>query len=225
MDRDVSVIGLGRVGLPLALSFADRGLSVVGVDKDADRLEAVRDGRDAVPGERRPGGHGPRPRVRPARASPTTSPTPRARGTSSSRSARRRSRTSRSTSPTSAPRSMTLLPVLRPGHSLILRSTIAPGTTDFVAGYIEKNAPACDVGDERLRRPRARAHRRRPLLRGDRLAAADHRRRRRALRPRSSASCSTSTTRRSWRPRRCRPSSRRSGRTSCATRRSRSRTS
>jgi len=31
-----------------------------------------------------------------------------------------------------------LLPMLRPGHALILRSTIAPGTTDFVAGYVEK---------------------------------------------------------------------------------------
>ena len=32
-----------------------------------------------------------------------------------------------------------LLGVLRPGHSLILRSTIAPGTTDFVAGYVTKH--------------------------------------------------------------------------------------
>ncbi len=31
---DVAVIGLGRVGLPLALSFADRGLRVIGVDND-----------------------------------------------------------------------------------------------------------------------------------------------------------------------------------------------
>jgi UDP-N-acetyl-D-mannosaminuronic acid dehydrogenase len=31
-----------------------------------------------------------------------------------------------------------LLPALDTGHSLILRSTIAPGTTDFVAGYLEK---------------------------------------------------------------------------------------
>ncbi len=31
-----------------------------------------------------------------------------------------------------------LLPLLRPGHAVILRSTIAPGTTEFVAGYIEK---------------------------------------------------------------------------------------
>ena len=29
--------------------------------------------------------------------------------------------------------------MLRPGHSLILRSTVAPGTTDFVAGYLAKH--------------------------------------------------------------------------------------
>ena len=42
---DVSVVGLGRVGLPLALSFAERGLHVVGIDNDPARLGAVRDGR------------------------------------------------------------------------------------------------------------------------------------------------------------------------------------
>ena len=31
-----------------------------------------------------------------------------------------------------------LLPVLREGQSLILRSTVAPGTTEWVAGYIEQ---------------------------------------------------------------------------------------
>jgi UDP-N-acetyl-D-mannosaminuronic acid dehydrogenase len=31
-----------------------------------------------------------------------------------------------------------LLPMLREGHSLILRSTVAPGTTDWLAGYIEQ---------------------------------------------------------------------------------------
>src|SRR6202008_4800502 len=40
-----------------------------------------------------------------------------------------------------------LLPPLRPGHSLILRSTIAPGTTEFVAGYLEKQR-GLRVGDE-----------------------------------------------------------------------------
>ena len=32
-----------------------------------------------------------------------------------------------------------LLGVLAPGHSLILRSTVAPGTTEFVAGYLAKH--------------------------------------------------------------------------------------
>src|SRR2546423_2544415 len=32
-----------------------------------------------------------------------------------------------------------LLPVLQDGQVLVLRSTVAPGTTDFVAGYLEKH--------------------------------------------------------------------------------------
>src|SRR5207244_1378256 len=40
-----------------------------------------------------------------------------------------------------------LLPVLRPGHSLVLRSTVAPGTTDFVAGYLAKQR-GFEVGEE-----------------------------------------------------------------------------
>src|ERR1035438_8021800 len=42
---DVAVVGLGRVGLPLALSFADRGLATVGIDNDPARLGAVGEGR------------------------------------------------------------------------------------------------------------------------------------------------------------------------------------
>ena len=45
MRYDVSVIGLGRIGLPLALSFADRGLSVLGVDSDLDRLSSIAERR------------------------------------------------------------------------------------------------------------------------------------------------------------------------------------
>src|SRR4051794_17783515 len=45
MSYDVSVIGLGRIGLPLALSFAEAGFSVLGVDKDLDRLAAIRERR------------------------------------------------------------------------------------------------------------------------------------------------------------------------------------
>ncbi len=45
MDLDVAIIGCGRVGLPLALAFADHGLKVIGVDKAPDRLDAVQAGR------------------------------------------------------------------------------------------------------------------------------------------------------------------------------------
>ncbi|MFL5866953.1 MAG: NAD(P)-binding domain-containing protein, partial [Thermoleophilaceae bacterium] len=41
----VAVIGLGRVGLPLALSFADRGLDVIGVERVPATLQAVEAGQ------------------------------------------------------------------------------------------------------------------------------------------------------------------------------------
>jgi len=44
-SRSVAVIGLGRVGLPLALCFADRGLRVLGVDHDQPVLASIRAGR------------------------------------------------------------------------------------------------------------------------------------------------------------------------------------
>jgi UDP-N-acetyl-D-mannosaminuronic acid dehydrogenase len=45
MPSSVAVVGLGRIGLPLALSFADSGLSVVGVDKVPSVLESIAAGR------------------------------------------------------------------------------------------------------------------------------------------------------------------------------------
>ena len=42
MSYDVAVIGCGRVGLPLALAFADHGLRTLGVENDAERLAAAR---------------------------------------------------------------------------------------------------------------------------------------------------------------------------------------
>src|SRR5947209_20492660 len=43
--RSLSVIGLGRVGLPLALCFADRGIRVLGVAHDQTILDSLRSGR------------------------------------------------------------------------------------------------------------------------------------------------------------------------------------
>ena len=45
MSDRVAVIGLGRVGLPLALSFADRGCEVLGIERDPLILEEVGAGR------------------------------------------------------------------------------------------------------------------------------------------------------------------------------------
>ncbi len=44
----VGVVGLGYVGLPLAVAFAESGATVVGVDLDPQRVAAVRAGRSFV---------------------------------------------------------------------------------------------------------------------------------------------------------------------------------
>jgi UDP-N-acetyl-D-mannosaminuronic acid dehydrogenase len=135
---DVSVVGLGRVGLPLALSFADRGLNVVGIDNDPARLQTVREGRMpfAETGaqellERVAGSGG-------LSLSERVADAARARqivltlGTPSFSHIEIDMRDIRSALDD-------LLGVLAPGHSLVLRSTVAPGTTDFVAGYVAKH--------------------------------------------------------------------------------------
>ena len=79
---DVSVVGLGRVGLPLALSFADRGLRVIGIDNDPARLGAVREGAMPFAGDRRAGAARARAGAAGTCRCPNASPTPRRRGTS-----------------------------------------------------------------------------------------------------------------------------------------------
>ncbi len=41
----VGIIGLGYVGLPLAVAFAQEGCDVVAVDVDARKIEAIAAGR------------------------------------------------------------------------------------------------------------------------------------------------------------------------------------
>jgi UDP-N-acetyl-D-mannosaminuronic acid dehydrogenase len=136
-EHDVSVVGLGRVGLPLALSFADRGLDTIGVDKNSERVESVRAG------------------VMPFKERGTQELLERVVQNG-------RLRLSERIEDAAAARHIVLtvgtpslwhieidisdirtvldalLPVLRHGHVLVLRSTVAPGTTDFVAGYLEQ---------------------------------------------------------------------------------------
>jgi UDP-N-acetyl-D-mannosaminuronic acid dehydrogenase len=136
-SRSVSVIGLGRVGLPLALCFADRGLRVLGIDSDPTVVASVRAGR--MPFNE----SGTQELLERVLASGRLELAERAVdaaqaddivitiGTPSFSHIESDLRQVRAAVDD-------LLPMLRPGHALILRSTIAPGTTEFVAGYLEK---------------------------------------------------------------------------------------
>src|SRR3954449_6564689 len=44
----IGIVGLGYVGLPLAVCFAEAGCDVVGIDVDAGKLAALRDGRSHI---------------------------------------------------------------------------------------------------------------------------------------------------------------------------------
>jgi UDP-N-acetyl-D-mannosaminuronic acid dehydrogenase len=134
MHHDVAIIGCGRVGLPLALAFADHGLSTIGVDTDAKLLAAVQARR--MPFEE-PGAVEILQRVdiawaEHAEAAARADAIVLTLGTPSFSHIEIDMRDIRSVLDD-------LLPVLRPGHLLVLRSTIAPGTTEFVAGYLEKH--------------------------------------------------------------------------------------
>jgi UDP-N-acetyl-D-glucosamine dehydrogenase len=48
VPHSVAVIGLGYVGLPLCLHFADSGLRVLGVDIDPSKVQAIREGRSYI---------------------------------------------------------------------------------------------------------------------------------------------------------------------------------
>ena len=136
-QRVIAVIGLGRVGLPLALSFADRGCACSASTTTPRCSTRVRAGRMPFDGGGNPGAA--RPRHRPGRLELAERAADAARaedivitiGTPSFSHVESDLRQVRAAVDD-------LLPLLRPGHCLILRSTIAPGTTEFVAGYIEK---------------------------------------------------------------------------------------
>jgi UDP-N-acetyl-D-mannosaminuronic acid dehydrogenase len=136
-EPSISVIGLGRVGLPLALCFADLGARVLGVDHNPVVLDSVASGQMPFAEE------GTQELLDRVRLSGRLELSDRAAdagraddivltiGTPSFSHIESDLRQVRAAVDD-------LLPLLRPGHALILRSTIAPGTTEFVAGYIEK---------------------------------------------------------------------------------------
>src|SRR4051794_40501742 len=137
MATRVAIVGLGRIGLPLALSFADRGLEVVGVDREPRVLELVAEGR------------------MPFQETGTQElldrvlPTGRLHLTQRIQDAADADHVVLTLgTPTHVHIEIDisqirgaidqLLPLLREGQTIILRSTVAPGTTEWVAGYIEQ---------------------------------------------------------------------------------------
>ena len=134
---DVAVVGLGRVGLPLAIAFADRGLTVLGVDKDADRLETLRAARMPF---KEPGTEEPLARVLEAGSLALSARADDAAQADAIVLTLGTPMLSHIEIDMSDIRTVldALLPHLRAGHLLVLRSTVAPGTTEFVAGYLEK---------------------------------------------------------------------------------------
>jgi UDP-N-acetyl-D-mannosaminuronic acid dehydrogenase len=146
VSAQVAVVGLGRVGLPLALSFADCGLDVIGVERERATIDAIEAGRMPF---HETGTQELLERVLPSGRLTLTQRIQDAAeadyvvltlGT-----------------PThvhieidiSQIRSAIddLLPLLREGQTIILRSTVAPGTTEWVAGYIEQRREFT-VGDD-----------------------------------------------------------------------------
>jgi UDP-N-acetyl-D-mannosaminuronic acid dehydrogenase len=137
MSESVAVVGLGRVGLPLALSFADRGLDVIGIERRDAVLDQIAAGRMPF---RETGTQELLERVL------ETGRFERAKTVQDAAGADHIVLTLGTPAHVHIEIDMSeirsviddLLPVLREGQSLILRSTVAPGTTDWVAGYIEQ---------------------------------------------------------------------------------------
>ncbi len=137
MTATVAVVGLGRVGLPLALSFADRGLKVIGVERVPSVLESVGAGQmpfhergtqELLERVRDRGGLQLTQHVQDAADAHhivLTLGTPAHINVEIDISQIRHAIDD-------------LLPVLREGQSIVLRSTVAPGTTEWVAGYLEQ---------------------------------------------------------------------------------------
>jgi UDP-N-acetyl-D-mannosaminuronic acid dehydrogenase len=145
MGFDVAVIGLGRVGLPLAMCFAQRGKRVLGIENNPGHAEAIRTGRmpfdeegmQEVMDEVFAGSNFEvREHISEVADAEHVILT---LGTPAVEYLEIDMRHVRSAV-------QELLPVLREGHTLLLRSTVAPGTTEAVAGYLERHS-GFEVGD------------------------------------------------------------------------------
>jgi len=137
MANTAAIVGLGRIGLPLALSLADHGVEVIGIDKDRARLDTVGVGR--MPFEET-GTQELLDRVLPTDRLRLTDRTADAAAAEFIVLTLGTPAHIHLEIDISQIRGVVddLLPLLQPGQTLILRSTVAPGTTDWLAGYVEQ---------------------------------------------------------------------------------------
>jgi len=134
MNYDVAIVGLGRVGLPLALCFADHGLRVLGIDNDAERLLALR--------ARRMPFHEPGAQELLERNELALSP-------QIAHAAQARHIVITLGTPSFSHIEIDMSQIreavhelsggLVAGQSVTLRSTVAPGTTEYVAAHLRRN--------------------------------------------------------------------------------------
>lgn len=135
-EFEVCIVGTGRVGLPLGLSFVEAGVAAVGLDVDPRLRETVNGGRmpfhepgyDELVASRRFVVHADPAVVARARAIVITVGTPLHNHIETD--LRQIQRVLES-----------VAPHLRRGHLLCLRSTVAPGTTSFVGRWLERHTP------------------------------------------------------------------------------------
>ena len=146
MPQTAAIVGLGRIGLPLALSFADHGLDVIGIDKDRARLDTVGEGR--MPFDET-GTQELLDRVLPAGRLRLTERIADAADADYIVLTLGTPAHIHLEIDISQIRGAVddLLPLLHEGQTLILRSTVAPGTTDWLAGYVEQRR-GFTVGDD-----------------------------------------------------------------------------
>ncbi len=135
--KSVAVIGLGRVGLPLALSFADRGYRVIGVEKQASVIEAI---RSAAMPFHETGTQELLERVLPTGRLECTTRVADAASADHIVLTLGTPALAHIEIDISDVRRVVdeLMPLLHEGQTLILRSTVAPGTTEWLAGYLEQ---------------------------------------------------------------------------------------
>jgi UDP-N-acetyl-D-mannosaminuronic acid dehydrogenase len=133
---DVCIIGTGRVGLPLALSLIDVGMSVTGVDRDPALRAAVNEGRmpfhepgyEGLVASGRLRIHGTPEVVAESRTIVITVGTPLHNHIETDLSQIQRVLDE-------------ICSHLVPGQLVCLRSTVAPGTTTFVRRWLEQRTP------------------------------------------------------------------------------------